>query len=306
MQISDGYVTTDGIRLFYRKMGDGPQTVLIPNGIPMLDDLAYLAEGRTLIFYDVRNRGLSDRVDDRSKLADGIHHDVDDLDAVRRHFGANQVDVIGHSYVGMTVILFARKYPLHVSRVVQIGAVAPDSDTKYPPHLTNNDQVLQETFAKLGPLQKERESLDPQEFCRKFWSILGRIYVVNEADAGKIKWARCDCPNEVNFMGPWLEHIMPSIQKLHLTASDLTAVQAAVLVVHGTKDRSAAYGGGRDWAMMLPNARLLTVADAAHAPWIEAPELFFGSVRTFLDGRWPDAAERPHDMAQHATDAANG
>ena len=51
--------------------------------------LQRLADGRTLIFYDLRNRGLSDGVSEPSMLARGIHHDVDDLEAVRRNFGIN-------------------------------------------------------------------------------------------------------------------------------------------------------------------------------------------------------------------------
>jgi pimeloyl-ACP methyl ester carboxylesterase len=58
------------------------------------------------------------------------------------------------------------------------------------------------------------------------------------------------------------------------------------------KDRNAPYGAGRDWAMQLPDARLVTVENAAHAPWIEAPELVFGSIKAFLDGAWPEAAEQ--------------
>ena len=67
---------------------------------------------------------------------------------------------------------------------------------------------------------------------------------------------------------------------------------APVLIVHGTRDRSAPYGGGREWALLLPDARLVTVEDSAHAPWIEAPDLVFDSLNTFLDGAWPEAAER--------------
>jgi pimeloyl-ACP methyl ester carboxylesterase len=72
----------------------------------------------------------------------------------------------------------------------------------------------------------------------------------------------------------------------------MTGVKTPVLTIHGSKDRSAPYGGGREWALRLANARLLTVGQAAHAPWIEAPELTFGSIKTFLDGTWPEAAEK--------------
>ena len=36
--------------------------------------------------------------------------------------------------------------------------------------------------------------------------------------------------------------------------------------------------------------RLVTVENAAHVPWIEAPEKVFGCIETFLDGMWPEAA----------------
>jgi pimeloyl-ACP methyl ester carboxylesterase len=79
-------------------------------------------------------------------------------------------------------------------------------------------------------------------------------------------------------------NIMPTLQSLNISAADYTRATMPVLTIHGTKDRNAAYGGGMDWARSLPNARLLTVDDAAHVPWIEAPELVFGSIKTFLDG----------------------
>jgi hypothetical protein len=46
------------------------------------------------------------------------------------------------------------------------------------------------------------------------------------------------------------------------------------------------------WTLMLPDARLVTIEDAAHAPWIEAPEKMFGAVRMFLGGRWPERSEK--------------
>jgi proline iminopeptidase len=292
MAMSEGHVTTDdGVRLFYRKVGSGPRAVLIPNGFYLFEDFEYLGKERTLVFFDLRNRGRSDQVSDGSRLARGIHHDVDDMDTIRRHLGFERVGAIGHSYVGMTVVLYAVKYPDAVDRLVQIGAIAPSQSKVYPPHLTNVDTTLRDTLARLAELEKERQLLDPKQLCQKFWSVLAPIYVADPADAHKIKWSRCDLPNELNFMKYWLEHLLPSIQKVNFTAEEAARVQSPVLTVHGTKDRSAPYGGGRDWASMLPNARLLTVEHAAHAPWIEAPELVFSSIRTFLDGEWPEAAE---------------
>jgi pimeloyl-ACP methyl ester carboxylesterase len=94
----------------------------------------------------------------------------------------------------------------------------------------------------------------------------------------------------------WTENLSPSIQALNLSDEDLLKVKMPVLIIHGKKDRQSPYGAGRDWALMLPNARLVTIEDAAHVPWIEAPGLVFDSIETFLQGRWPDAAEKVHSL----------
>jgi proline iminopeptidase len=285
---AEGYVTTDdGVRLWFQTVGSGSQVVVVPNGIVLLDDFRPLADGRTLVFYDVRNRGLSDTVTDPAQLARGIHNDVGDLDALRRHFGLDRLNLIGHSYMGLMVIFHAMKYPAHVDRLVQIGAMALDPSKQYPPV---EDDVLRNTFAKLGELQKERASFDPTEFCRRFWSILRVIYVTDPKDAGKIRWDRCDLPNERNFIPYWTGAILPSIQTLSPTPEDFAKVAAPVMTIHGTRDRSAPYGGGRDWALSLPNARLLSVENAGHAPWIGDRDVFT-SITTFLDGAWPESAE---------------
>jgi pimeloyl-ACP methyl ester carboxylesterase len=293
MHSESGFVTTlDGVRLFFEMYGRGSQTVIWPNGLYLVEDFRYLAEGRTMIFYDVRNRGRSDAVTELEKIKDGIHHDVDDLDAVRQHFGVSRVNLIGHSYAATTVMLYAMKHPDRVNRAVLMGPMAPDQRTRYPAHLQNVDHTLQEALAKIGDLQKERGSMTPEDFCRKFWSILNVIYVADPADVHKINWSRCECANERNLMKPLTEFIMPSIQRLDLTAEDMARVKAPVLIVHGTKDRSSPYGGARDWSRRLPDARLVTVENAAHGPWIEDPECVFGSVETFLDGMWPAIAQK--------------
>jgi proline iminopeptidase len=280
---SQGYLTAEeGVRLFYDTLGSGPP-VVIPNGIYLLRDFEPLAGGHTLIAYDPRNRGLSDPVDDAQKLTRGIHQDVDDLEVVRQYFGIGQVDLIGHSYMGLMAILYAMKYPDRCRRVVQIGATQPDATTVYPANLTGADEVLTSVFGRIAQLRKEQRPDDPVEFCRKFWDILRVIYVTNPADADRIDWGRCDLPNERNFMKYWAGSIFPSIQSLKLTAEELAKVQTPVLTIHGTKDRNAPYGGAKDWAAMLPHARLVTIENAAHAPWIEAPDVVFGAIETFLD-----------------------
>ena len=293
MSLIEGYTTTpDGIRLFFQKTGSGPNVVIIPNAAYMFEDFKYLAADHTVISYDLRNRGRSDSVSDPAKLSGGVHNDVEDLEAIRRHFGIDTISVLGHSYVGFVVGLYAMKYPAHVSRVVQIGASAPEAGKKYPPHLTGADALAAEVGAKLMELQKQGPGGDLEGFGNKMWALMRTLYVTDPADADKMTWSVSHLPNESfgNVMRYFSQYLMPSMQNTHLSAEDFAKAAMPVLTIHGTRDRHAPYGGGIDWAAMLPNARLLTIENAAHLPWIEAPEKVFNSIKTFLNGAWPDLA----------------
>jgi len=144
---------------------------------------------------------------------------------------------------------------------------------------------------RLGELQKARGESDPEAFCRRFWAVLRALFVADPADADRLTWAPCHLPNERAFAKPYADFVLPSIQQLDLSAEHLSTVSTPVLAIHGRKDRSSPYGGGRDWVGRLPNARLLTMAHAAHVPWIEEPDRFYAALETFLDGAWPPDAE---------------
>jgi pimeloyl-ACP methyl ester carboxylesterase len=83
-----------------------------------------------------------------------------------------------------------------------------------------------------------------------------------------------------------------SVQKLDISKEKIAFVKVPVLTIHGTKDRNAPYGGGREWALTLPNARLLTVKGGAHQSFDEFREIVVPAVRRFLEGNWPEGAEQ--------------
>ena len=291
---SDGYVTApDGVRLFYHRLGNGPKRVLVPNGHYLIKDFSQLVDSdHTFIFYDLRNRGRSDHVSDPGKLKGGIHLDVEDLEAVRRHFNIEKAAIIGHSYVGLMVALYAMKYPMHVERLIQIDAAPPESGKEYPAHLRMTDKAFNDEIGKkVAALSRETAKLGPEAACRAYWRIVRVFYVTNPKDAVKLD-GYCELPNEQNAGKYFSEYILPSIQALKITDTDVAKITMPVLVIHGTADRAVPYGAGREWALRLPRARLVTIEGGSHYSWIEAPEKVFGAIRSFLDGQWPEDAEK--------------
>jgi pimeloyl-ACP methyl ester carboxylesterase len=83
-----------------------------------------------------------------------------------------------------------------------------------------------------------------------------------------------------------------SLQTINLTTPDAAKATMPVLTIQGSADRIVPYGAGREWAFLLPQARLLTIEGGSHFPWIEAPEKVFGAIRKFLGGQWPSEAEK--------------
>ena len=294
MQVSTGHVTTpDSVRLHYTLVGNGTPTVIVPNGIYMLEDLPGLAADRCVVFYDLRNRGLSDAVTEPQQLSRGVHHDVDDLETIRAHFDIGRVSVVAHSYTGVFAALYAMQHPGRVSRVIQIAPPPADMQASIPAELRLADATSVEMMTKLQELQRQ-PGTDPAAQCRAAWTIMRPFYVGRPEDVTKIShWGRCDLANERNMLQYFYRCILPSLQALTLTAEDYARARMPVLVIHGTRDRSAPYGGGVAWARSLPQARLMTIDGAGHAPHIEAVERVLPAMTTFLAGNWPADAAQP-------------
>jgi len=276
MPKEEGFVQThDGIRLYYQTIGTGNE-IVIPNGFYYVNDFERFAESHKLIIYDVRNRGNSGCMSDPEKMKNVFNNDVGDLEELRAHFNLPSMTLAGHSYIGVMIASYAQKYPQKIKKLVLISSSPPDSSIQSPP-----DNVTAEVFSAIGEFQKSAPA-DPGERCRKFWSLLRKIYVYDPANADKIDWGRCELQNERNAFQYYGNYILPSLQTLRLTRESLANVTAPVLIVHGDKDRSAPYAGALEWQKLLPNARLVTIHDAAHAPWIESPENFYPALESFL------------------------
>src|SRR5688572_9396179 len=72
-------VTADGVRLFYKVVGHGPDTLVVVHGGPgnsltsIEPDFAPLAAGRRIIYYDQRGGGRSDLIAEDEKLSLAHH-----------------------------------------------------------------------------------------------------------------------------------------------------------------------------------------------------------------------------------------
>lgn len=286
--IGEGYVTVDeGVELRYKTIGDGPEAVIVPAAVYMEYEFEKLAdENRTLILYDMRGRGKSSAIDDVSKIS--MAFEIADLEAIRQHFGEEKVSLIGWSYLGGLVVLYASQFPEHVNRIVQIGPISPTYELFLQYRSTPIDE---ESMAQLKRLQDEGlDKTDPEKFCTEYWDIsMTQIF----HDPDKIKLFRndkCKCENEMpTNVSRQLGAIIGSLGEWDWREI-VQGLDAPVLTIHGDSDMLP-LEGSRVWVRALRNARLLLVREAGHLPFVEQAEVFYPAVDTFLKGEWPAGAE---------------
>jgi len=288
--ISEGYLQVDeGLRLYYRKVGDGSQTVVIPSACWLADDFESLVGGRTFVFYDVRGRGRSDPVISRTRLS--MDHEITDLEALTDHLALKRFSMIGWSYLGGVAVLYALKHPDRIERIIQIGPVPPRKKLYYDQYMTNLSARLNPAdLARLKDMKQEgRDTEDPEGYCREAWRVLAAGMMADPKAFDRTKADFCKLKNE-----------MPENASFHLSQINesrgnwdwrpsLAKLTVPVLTIHGDKD-PIPMDSAEEWAAYLPEARLLAIHRAGHFPWLEQPEIFYPAVDTFLNGEWPAKA----------------
>src|SRR5688572_5018500 len=178
---SEGHLQTpDGVRLFYKVVGEGPDTLVVVHGGPgnslssVEPDYAPLAARRRVIYYDQRGGGRSDLIADDNKLS--LAHHIADLDAVRAHFGLERMKLLGNSWGGLLAAAYAAAHPDRVERLVLQDSAPP------------NRAFMGQGADELA--DRARARLDPRQF-RRFGQLFDPAYMARSADprAACLEWA---------------------------------------------------------------------------------------------------------------------
>ena len=276
-------IAADRVRLFVSVAGHGARLLVVP-GVGADLDFGRLGTSRRVAFYDVRNRGRSDPVGRSGRV--GLPVEIDDIETVRAHAGFARTSVLGWSYVGLVVALYAAQHPRLVDRLVMVCPAPPSQSLHRAPGVP--DASLLE---RLNELEAGRAALDPVEFAREWRRIVTPTRMADPAAFDLLQADPSIWSNE------WPEHMMDALRRVdatHPVGFDYRPVapriSAPTLVVHGGADNTVTVGASEAWTRAIPDARLLVLPGVGHFPHVEAPSEFFGAVETFLDGGWPDDA----------------
>ena len=248
-------------------------------------DLAPLSKNYTMIFYDQRGGGRSTVITDPDLLT--WNHHVNDLEELRQHFGIEHLKLIGVSWGAALACLYTDKHPNNVERTL---LSPPRVRKKLDPECTSTrskvDSVNQARMEELINIWKDAE--DVKTVSQEYWNIVLPGYYGEEA-FNKMKADFSDEPEEA------LRVTWDVWNATYKSLGDfdfrpmLRDIQSPVLIVSGAPSTKLLQCF--EWAISLPNSRLLWYKDAGGILWITQPEFFFSATNQFFRGEWPEDSE---------------
>jgi len=272
----------NGVSIYYEVSGSGSGTPLVvANGGPGFDhtylhlspawDL--LAKNRRVVFYDQRGTGRSTPVAAGKTFT--LKDQLDDLEALRAHLGAERIDLLGHSWGGFLVMAYAARYSQHISHLLIMDSAAPafkDTiflfDDVFPEAIERQKAV---TFADdLGDQAAGDASLR-EYLSMLFYSPEKRdAFVSNLPPSVYKKDVNQAVVRDVNRFD-----LNPEIRKFHFPA----------LVITGRYDMNVAPLVAYKIHQAIPNSRFTVFERSGHLPFYEEPDAFVREVEQFLSVR---------------------
>jgi pimeloyl-ACP methyl ester carboxylesterase len=257
--------------------------VVIPGAALLEDDLDPLFEQFHVILYDIRNRGRSDPVPLTGEV--GVPSELDDIEAVCNDFGVVSFSLIGWSYVGAEVALFAARKPAGLQRIAMVCPIPP---RELPPndamkrYQVRYDQAIADLYDFRANLTRE-DQLDAGRMAKAFYDAVTPLALGDPANYVHRRSDPSRFPNE------WPDHMWGALERAWETFAvegyDLrpvvSEVTAPVLIVHGDADRMP-IEGSLEWEGSLQNSRLVRLPGVGHFPFIEAPDDLYSVLTAFL------------------------
>ncbi len=266
----------DGVRIAYATMGGGRPLVKSAHFLTHLEYdlrspvwrpwLEELSRDRTLVRYDPRGCGLSDRdVDDVS-----LERWVDDLEAVVAAAGLDRFALFGAGQGSMTAVIYAARHPKRVTRLVIYSGYARGL-------LERNPTPEQVRHARLVVnLMELAWGQDNPAFRQVFTSLF-----VPGATAEQVAWF-----NELERVSTSPKCAARIVDAfLHPDVTDFARrVKCPTLVAHVRGDPRIPFDEGRVLAGLVPGARFLPLEGRNHALLAHDPAFaeFFSELRAFL------------------------
>ncbi len=244
-------VSVNGIDMYFETTGEGEPLVLLHgftrSGRDYAPFIEKFSKDYRLIIPDLRGHGRSTNPGGEFTM----RQSASDVFALLDHLGIDRFKGIGISAGAVTILHMAVQQPGRVDAAVLIG-----SGIYYP------------------------------DACRDQLRMLGgKTY--SEAEMNRLRAIHHHGDEQIRSLLRQLGSLANSYEDLSFTPPHLSAVEAAVLIVHGDRDYCFPSSMAEEMYSNIPNAYLWIVPNGGHVPiygvWFE---IFLETAGQFLGGGW--------------------
>lgn len=263
-----GYAeSTDGVKIYYECRGEGPPLVILNNFFMTAPQWELFTrrvrEYFTVITYDLRHQGKSDRVAGATSIADH----VSDLSCLIDKLGYERVSLLGTCVSTIVCRDYALQNPDRVSKLVMVGPI----------------------FSPFGSLHRNflHKSLIASLNAGGAEGLFDHYYpllytprtIENNRATGylalKLRFIENNPPEQL------LKHLSSTL-KIKDDPELLKQLQPETLLLAGDDDFLTNKYALEALCKLIPNCRFEFVEMAGHNPYVEATAEFEGKVLAFL------------------------
>ncbi len=280
--ITTGKIDVKGGSLFFKTRGTGDPIVVLHGG-PGFDHRQFLpfiwelAQGHQVILYDQRGTGLSKGEVDSTSI--NIAAFVADLEAIRRYFKIERLNLLGHSWGGILAMHYALDHPDKLRSLILCSTTASvdafgEMRSNYMERWSESDQLA---LGEIGGSDAFKQG-DPASW-EQFWRIWFRSYFHDPSQADRMDLFFP--PNTIQNCGPVANLILNSIGEFDLH-EDLASITCPTLVMHGMADPMPATYAERIHAA-IPGSELVLAPEVGHWFFVDGTRIFADSILGFLN-----------------------
>ncbi len=271
----------NGTQIFVKVMGEGEPIIMLHGG-PGAEHIFFarytqeLAADHQLIYYDQRSTGFS--VPDIAPEHLTVDTFIEDLEGIRQALGLDKVSLLGWSWGGDLAMLYAMKYPEHLKGIILVdpGNVDPKFDEVYNQNFSQKGTP--EEFAALDAAYQRLSTEKSGEAYVAFAQIFLSLYM---ADKSKAKGLEILIPDNSARYGDAVGAGLWEDTQKNDSFKGIGEITTPTLIIHGDKD-PIPLESSQQINKTIASSQLVVFENVGHIPFVEAPELFYATVREFM------------------------
>lgn len=271
------FAADDGVLLSYHSTGTGSLLVCLAGG-PMRDSVyleelaAQAAAHRHVLRLDLRGTGSSaDPPDESSYRCDRL---VRDVEALRKHLGAEKLSLLGHSAGANLALLYLTNHP---DRVADLTLVAPSLAAvgiDVPAEMRITVARMRADEPWFPAAFEALEAVTSGRGDESSWTALAPFaYGRWNGAAQRHHAAETAGEGHVNERAAAIFGAEGAFDPVR-TCTQMQRYPGPVRVIAGELDLNSPLPAVRQLEGMFPGAELTVIPGAAHFPWLDEPELF--------------------------------